>query len=333
MRWAFHTIPHPGEFGYKTWPRLAWKVSGSANNWAGMTVDAARGLVFVPTGSAAADFYASDRVGDDLFANTMLALDANTGKRVWHFQAVKHDIWDRDFPSQPALVCVKRGRKWVDAVAQTTKSGHVYVFERTNGKPLFPIKYRGYPPSDVPGEVAAKTQPLPTKPAPFARQVLTEEMLTNRTPEAHRWAVEHFRTFHGGTQFVPFRAGQETILFPGFDGGAEWGGPAFDPETGLLYVNANEMAWTGGLAVNESGDGGGRQTYLASCASCHRDDMNGTPPQIPSLVDVGARRTAAELSALIREGAGRMPGFPALSSSTLPAWVTFLRTGKSDREG
>src|SRR2546430_543821 len=244
MRWSFHTIPHPGEFGYKTWPKLAWKVSGSANNWAGMTVDAARGLVFVPTGSAASDFYGADRVGDDLFANTMLALDANTGKRVWHFQAVKHDIWDRDFPSQPALVRVKRGRKWVDAVAQTTKSGHVYLFERGLGKPLFPIAYRQDAPSDVPGEVAAKTQPLPLKPAPFARQVLTEDLLTNRTPEAHRWAVERFRTFHGGTQFVPFRVGQETIIFPGFDGGAEWGGPAFDPETGLLYVNANEMAWT-----------------------------------------------------------------------------------------
>src|ERR1019366_8856462 len=124
MRWSFHTIPHPGEFGYKTWPRLAWKVSGSANNWAGMTVDAVRGWVFVPTGSAASDFYGSDRVGDDLFADTMLALDANTGKRVWHFQAVKHDIWDRDFPAQPALVRVKRGSKWIDAVAQTTKTGH-----------------------------------------------------------------------------------------------------------------------------------------------------------------------------------------------------------------
>ena len=214
MRWAFHTIPHPGEFGYKTWPKYAWKVSGSANNWAGMTVDAARGLVFVPTGSAASDFYGADRVGDDLFANTLLALDANTGKRVWHFQAVKHDIWDRDFPAPPALVRVKRGRRWVDAVAQTTKSGHIYLFERKNGKPLFPIAYRKYSPSDVPGEVAAKTQPLPVKPAPFARQFLTEEMLTNRTPEAHRWAVERFRTFHGGTPFVPFRAEQETIIFP-----------------------------------------------------------------------------------------------------------------------
>src|SRR5205807_298966 len=205
LRWSFHTIPHPGESGFETWPKDAWTYSGAANNWAGMALDAKRGIVYAPTGSAASDFYGADRVGDDLFANCMLALDANTGKRVWHFQAVKHDIWDRDFPSQPALVKVKRGRRWIEAVAQTAKSGHVWLFDRSTGKPLFPVKYQKYPPSDVPGEVAAKTQPLPLKPAPFARQVLTDEMLTNRTPEAHRWAVDKFRTLHGGTQFVPFR--------------------------------------------------------------------------------------------------------------------------------
>src|SRR6185295_17594725 len=164
-----------------------------------------RGLVYASTGSAAYDFYGANRAGDNLYANTILCLRAATGKRVWHFQAVKHDIWDRDFPAPPALVRVKRGGKWVDAVAQTTKTGHVYLFERTTGKPLFPIEYREYPPSDVPGEVAARTQPLPTKPAPFARQAVTEGMLTNRTPEARRWAEERFRTFHGGTAFVPFR--------------------------------------------------------------------------------------------------------------------------------
>ena len=220
LRWSFHTIPHPGEAGYDTWPKEAWKTSGSANNWVGMAVDVKRGLVFAPTGSAAEDFYGADRAGDNLFANTLLALDANTGKRVWHFQAVKHDIWDRDFPSPPSLVRVRRGGKWVDAVAQTTKTGHVYLFERTTGTSLFPIVYREYPPSDVPGEVAARTQPLPTKPAPFARQALTQDILTKRTPEAHKWAVDRFKSFHGGTPFVPFRVGQETIIFPGFDGGA-----------------------------------------------------------------------------------------------------------------
>lgn len=328
VRWSFHTIPHPGEFGYKTWPKYAWKVSGAANNWAGMTVDAVRGLVFVPTGSAASDFYGSDRVGDNLFANSLLALDANTGKRVWHFQAVKHDIWDRDFPAPPALVRVKRGRKWVDAVAQTTKSGHVYVFERKNGKPLFPIKYRKYPPSDVPGEVAAKDQPLPTKPAPFARQVLTEELLTNRTPEAHRWAVEKFRSFHGGTPFVPFRANQETLLFPGFDGGAEWGGPAYDPETGLLYVNANEMAWTSSLAKNEAVKSS-RQLYLQNCANCHGDTLAGSPPQLPKLINMGPKWDLAAIFKITRQGAGRMPGFPNLSDAEVMAVSQYVLSGES----
>src|SRR5579872_986720 len=328
MRWTFHTIPHPGEFGYKTWPKLAWKVSGSANNWAGMSVDAARGLVFVPTGSAASDFYGADRVGDDLFADTMLALDANTGKRVWHFQAVKHDIWDRDFPAQPALVRVKRGRRWIDAVAQTTKSGHVYLFERDHGKLLFPIKYRKYEPSSVPGEVAARTQPLPTKPAPFARQVLTEDMLTNRTPEAHRWAVERFRTFHGGTQFVPFRVDQETIIFPGFDGGAEWGGPAFDPETGLLYVNANEMAWTSHLVKNEAAKSA-RQVYLQHCANCHGDTLAGSPPQLPKLLNLGPKWDMAAISRITRQGAGRMPGFPNLSEADVRAVAQYILSGES----
>ena len=166
LRWSFHTIPHPGEFGYETWPKEAWKYSGAANNWAGMAVDAKRGIVYVPTGSAAFDFYGANRVGDDLFANCLIALNAETGGRIWHFQGVRHDIWDRDFPSPPTLVTVIRDGKEIDAVAQTTKQGFVYLFDRASGKPLFPIEYRKYPPSDVPGEVAASEQPLPTKPAP-----------------------------------------------------------------------------------------------------------------------------------------------------------------------
>ena len=328
LRWSFHTIPQPGEFGYKTWPKLAWKVSGSANNWAGMTVDTAQGLVFVPTGSAASDFYGADRVGDNLFANCLIALDANTGKRIWHFQAVKHDIWDRDFPAQPALVRVKRGKKWVDAVAQTTKTGHVYVFERKNGKPLFPIEYRKYPPSDVPGEVASKTQPLPKKPEAFSRQFLTEELLTNRTPEAHRFALEKFKTFHGGEAFVPFRVGQETIIFPGFDGGAEWGGPAFDPETGILYVNANEMAWTSSLAKNETTKSA-RQLYLQNCANCHGDTMVGSPPQLPKLLNMGPKWDEAAIFKITRQGAGRMPGYPNLSDTEIKAVATYILSGQS----
>ena len=161
LRWRFHTIPHPGEFGYDTWPKDAWKEAGAANNWAGMTLDEKRGILYVPTGSAVFDFYGGDRLGNDLFANSLLALDASTGKRIWHFQGVHHDIWDRDFPSPPALLTVNRGGHSVDAVAQTSKQGFVYLFDRSTGKPLFPIRERAYPRSDVPGEVTSPTQPLP----------------------------------------------------------------------------------------------------------------------------------------------------------------------------
>ncbi|MEO8371098.1 MAG: PQQ-binding-like beta-propeller repeat protein, partial [Candidatus Solibacter sp.] len=266
LRWSFHTIPHPGEFGYETWPKDAWTYTGSANNWAGMALDEKRGIVFVPTGSAATDFYGADRIGDNLFANSLIALDASTGKRIWHFQAVRHDLWDRDFPSPPTLVTVKRDGKSVDAVAQTTKQGWVYLFERATGKPLFPIEYRKYPGSSLPGEVAAETQPLPTKPAPFARQLLTEDMLTTRTPEAHEWALTKFRELRSEGQFVPLSVGKETVVFPGFDGGAEWGGSAFDPETGLLFVNANDLAWSSSMAENQGG-ASGKQLYLTNCAN------------------------------------------------------------------
>jgi quinoprotein glucose dehydrogenase len=330
-RWTFHTIPRPGEFGYDTWPTEAWTYTGGANNWAGMAVDQVRGIVYAPTGSASADFYGANRLGDNLFANSLLALDASTGRRLWHFQAVHHDIWDRDFPAPPSLVSVTRNGRRVDAVAQTSKHGFVFLFDRTDGTPLVPIDERRFPESAVDGEHAAGTQPIVTRPAPFARQLLTEALLTTRTPEAHQAAVEAFRSFQSGGQFVPLGVGIQTIVFPGFDGGAEWGGSAFDPESGLLYVNANEMAWTGGLAPNDAARGG-RQVYLANCASCHRDDLKGASPQIPSLVGIGQRRSTDELRAVIRAGAGRMAGI-ALPPESLAALVAFLRTGADDRAG
>jgi len=328
LRWAFHSIPHPNEFGYDTWPKDAWKYTGAANNWAGMAVDEKRGIVYVPTGSAASDFYGGDRLGDNLFANTLLALNAKTGERIWHFQAVRHDIWDRDFPCPPVLVTLKRNGQGIDAVAQPTKQGWLYIFDRVTGKPLFPIQYRKYPASNVPGEVAADTQPLPSWPEPFARQSLSENELTNRTPEAHKWAVERFRKMRSAGQFLPFTIAQETIIFPGYDGGAEWGGSAFDPETGLLYVNANEMAWTGTLAENRP-ENSGRQLYLSNCAVCHRDNMAGAPPQMPSLVNIGAKRSRDEIAAIVRKGGGRMPSFPNLSDRGLTALVDYLVTGES----
>jgi len=327
-RWSFHTIPHPGEPGYETWPRDAWRYSGAANNWAGMALDEARGILYAPTGSAAADFYGANRAGDNLYANSLIALDAATGKRTWHFQAVRHDIWDRDFPSQPSLVTVTRGGARVDAVAQTSKQGYVFLFDRATGAPLFPIEEHPFPPSTLEGEVTARTQPLPARPAPFARQRLTEEMLTSRTPEARQAAVEAFRKFRSDGQFVPFAVGKDTIVFPGFDGGAEWGGSAFDPESSLLYVNANEMAWTGALAPSVPVKGG-RTLYLQSCASCHRDNLRGAPPQIPSLIGAARGKPGGELFGIIRKGQGRMPGFPTLSEEEVDALVDYLKTGRS----
>jgi quinoprotein glucose dehydrogenase len=328
LRWSFHTIPHPGEFGYDTWPKDAWKTAGAANNWAGMALDSRRGIVFVPTGSAVSDFYGADRVGDDLFANCLLALNAETGERIWHFQGVRHDIWDRDFPSHPVLLTVKRDGKDIDAVAQTTKQGFVYLFDRTNGKPLFPIEYHKYPASTVDGEVTATEQPLPTLPAPFARQLLTEEMLTNRTPEVHQWALEKFRKFRSQGQFLPLSVGEDTVVFPGFDGGAECGGPAVDPESGIIYVNANDVAWTGALTPN-TGDNSAQGIYLSQCGVCHGEKMMGSPPAIPSLVGVGDRLSPQQIAGTIKDGKGRMPGFPSLSDDHLFALITFLMSGES----
>lgn len=328
LHWTFHTIPQPGEFGYNTWPSDAWKTSGAANNWAGMSLDSTRGIVYVATGSAAFDFYGADRLGDDLFANCLIAIDARTGKRLWHFQGVRHDIWDRDFPSPPVLLTVQHNGKSVDAVAQTSKQGFVYLFDRVTGETLFPIESKSYPPSNVSGEVAAKQQSLPTLPAPFARQRLTEDLLTQRTPEAHRWALDTFKKFRSDGQFVPLSVGTETVVFPGFDGGAEWGGPAVDPRTSIIYINSNDIAWTGALAANGN-ETGSRALYISQCSVCHGDTLAGNPPAFPSLIGIGGRLNFAQIVSNIRNGKGRMPGFPNLTDEQTNAIADFLANGQS----
>jgi quinoprotein glucose dehydrogenase len=330
LRWIFHTIPHPGEFGYDTWPKEAWKTSGAANNWAGMSLDAKRGVVYVPTGSAAFDFYGPDRIGDDLFANCLLALNADTGERLWHFQGVRHDLWDRDFPSPPVLLTVQRGGKAIDAVAQPSKQGFMFLLDRLTGQPLFPIEYRDYPASSLPGEIAAPQQGLPTRPAPFARQALTEELLSSRTPAVHQWALQKFRTFRNDGQFVPFSAGKDTVVFPGFDGGAEWGGSAVDPETSIIYVNANDIAWTGALAETTA-QKSAKAIYMGQCAMCHGENRSGSPPALPSLLGVAGRLSPQQIAGTIRDGKGRMPGFPNLSDEQLGALMDFLSSGE-DKE-
>ncbi|HZT38407.1 MAG TPA: PQQ-binding-like beta-propeller repeat protein [Bryobacteraceae bacterium] len=329
LRWEFHTIPQPGEFGYETWPQDAWKYAGGANSWAGLTLDVKRGLVFVPTGSAAFDFYGSNRIGDNLFANCVLALKAETGERVWHFQGVRHDLWDRDFPAAPALVTVRRGGRAVDAVAQITKSGFVWLLNRDTGELLYPARTIAAPPSPVDGEVAASSQVLPTAPAPFARQELTRDMLTNRTPEAHAAVLQQFLKLRSGPQFTP-PSFEGTIVFPGFDGGAEWGGAAWDPQSGLLYVNANEMAWILRLVPRRAANAGasGRGLYMQNCSGCHRPDLRGTPPEFPSLLAAREKLKPAQIEKVVRNGAGRMPGFAQLGHAKINAIVQFIATGE-----
>lgn len=326
LRWIFHTIPRPGQAGQETWPAEAWKTGGGANVWAGMAVDQARGIVFAPTGSAVNDFYGADRQGDNLYANSLVALDAATGKRIWHFQGVHHDIWDRDFPSPPALVTVTKDGRRIDAVAQTSKQGFVFLFERATGKPLFPIEERPFPRSDVPGEYASPTQPIPLAPEPFARQRLTVDLLTTRTPEAHAWAAEAFKSLRGGGLFAPFAVDAQTIVFPGFDGGAEWGGPAVDPK-GVIYINANDVAWTGGLTKIDPtlGTSPGAFTYQDQCSACHGADRKGSPPEFPSLVDIGQRLPAVEIRKILDGGRGRMPAFPAMPDEVKTKLIAYLR--------
>jgi len=320
LRWVFHTIPQPGEFAYDTWPPDAYKLIGGANAWGGVTVDARNAMVFAATGSASFDFYGVNRHGDNLFANCILALDARTGRRIWHFQGIRHDVWDWDFPAAPSLVTVRRNGRAIEAVAQITKTGYVFVLDRRTGQSLFPLAERQVPASAIPGERLAGTQPYPLKPPPFARQGLTEAMLTTRTPEAHAAVLERFRQFGAGMFAPPTERG--IIVFPGFDGGAEWGGAAFDPDSALLYVNSNEMPWIVRLIPNND-----TSLYNVNCATCHREDRKGSP-SAPSLENIGQRRSREEIATLIREGTGRMPGFPDMGGRNIADLVEFLITGR-----
>jgi quinoprotein glucose dehydrogenase len=238
--WRFRTVPRPGEFGSDTWETGSQLDRGGANAWGGISVDVERGLVFAGLGSASFDFYGGNRLGDNLFANCTVALDARTGKRVWHFQTLRHDLWDHDIPVYPNLVRVVRDGKPVDAVAQVTKTGYVYLFDRKSGKPLFEIKDLPVPPSDIPGERAASTQPIPVKPPPFAVQFLDESNITDIAPANRASALALLKTIRSGPAFLP-PSRQGSVVIPGFHGGANWSGASFDPTTARLYINSNNV--------------------------------------------------------------------------------------------
>lgn len=323
--WRFNTIPQPGEPGHETWPPDAHRRVGGANVWTGFALDETRGLVFCPTGSAAFDFWGGDRTGQNLYANCLLALDAATGKRVWHFQFVHHDLWDRDLPAPPNLITVTRDGRRIDAVAQVTKSGHVFVFDRATGEPLFPVEEKPVPPSDLPGESAWPSQPFPQKPAPFSRQVFSHDQITDISPAAHRAVLDRFAKLKPHAPFTP-PSEQGTIIFPGFDGGAEWGGAAADPD-GMLYINANEMPWiltmvpTQGNAAATTGEG----LYSQLCAACHGIDRKGNPAQnVPSLVEVAQRLKKSDVMSLLQTGRNVMPSFAFLNEVQREQLASFL---------
>ncbi len=239
--WVFHSIPHPGEFGYDTWPEGAYKKAGGVHNWSELTVDAQNGIAFIPFGTARFDFYGGDRAGDNLFANSLVALDARTGKRLWHHQLVHHDLWDYDLPQAPKLLTLRQNGQNVDVVAQATKFGFIFVFERKTGKPIFPIEERPVPQSDVPGEQSSKTQPFPSKPAPFARQSFTEKDINPYLPEAEQELLrQRLRSVRNEGLFTPPSL-EGSIELPGHNGGANWGSSAVDPLRGEFYVVAKNM--------------------------------------------------------------------------------------------
>jgi quinoprotein glucose dehydrogenase len=330
LAWTFHTIPYPGEFGYETFPKNAYKNTeiGAANNWAGMAVDRKRGIVYVPTGSAAYDFYGGNRKGKNLFSDCLLALDARTGKRLWHFQTMHHDIWDRDHPATPNLVTLTINGKKVDAVAQVTKQSHIYVFDRVTGKPLFPIKEVSAPPSALEGESAWPTQPVPILPAPIAREshTLTAKDISPYA-ENREELLAQLKVYRKDRFAPPTING--TILLPGYDGGPEWGGSAVDQE-GILYANCNEMPWIMKMKKTPKQDElallpVGERTYVSSCAVCHGQDRKGNAKSgYPSLADIASKRSKEFVTQIISNGKGMMPGFGGISANDKQALVAFL---------
>ena len=332
QRWIFHTIPQPGEFGYDSWEdSIAYKHIGGANCWSGFSIDEKRGILFAPIGSASFDFYGGKRRGMNLFADCLLALDAETGKRLWHFQDVHHDVWDRDLPTPPALVTVLHNGSQVDAVAQTTKTGFVFLFNRETGEPLFPIEEKPVPQeTEMAGEKIWPTQPIPVLPKPFVRQAFTKVDLNNLLADSSvqdlqkRWV-----SYKSGIMFQP-PSRQGTVIFPGFDGGGEWGGPAADPATGILYVNANEMPWVLTMVdvknerpKDETNLQAGKRLYLQNCMSCHGPNRQGSG-NYPSLLAINKKYDQAQISQLIVTGRRMMPGFKQLSGEEKTALASFI---------
>jgi len=336
VKWIFHTIPYPGETGYDTWEdSAAYRHIGGANAWSGLTLDEERGIVFAPTGSASWDFYGGKRRGDNLFANTLLALDAATGKRIWHFQTIHHDLWDHDLSSPPALVTISKNGQSIPAAALTTKTGYVFIFDRNTGKPVYPIEERPVPTSsELAGEYLSPTQPHVDIPKPFVRQLITENDLNKLLPDSSYEDVRNrFRSYKKSSMFEPLSK-EGTIVVPGLDGGAEWGGPSYDPESGWLYVNANEMVnvlqmvdLSSKTENNETVEMAGKRLYQANCMSCHGPNRKGGG-NYPSLEHIEQRLDAEQTIALISAGRRMMPAFTQLTNVEKEAVAAYVRSDR-----
>ncbi len=328
LKWVFHTIPQPGEFGYETWPKDAYKKFGGTNNWSGMSLDEVRGVVYFGTGSPSSDYYGGDREGQNLFGNCILALDAETGIRKWHFQTIHHDLWDRDFPAPPNLTTINHEGKKRDVVVQVGKDGYVWVLDRDNGASIFPIEELPVPTDGLPGEHPYPTQPQPTKPRATMRQLMTEDDITAISPEANEFVKNRYTQFPKmKNRFTP-PSDKGTLLF-GYSGGAEWGGTAIDQE-GILYVNSNEAPWELTMIDKDTRNrmsstlSKGNALFIRNCAACHGADRKGNGNVVPSLVDVKKKKSAEEISTIIKNGNARMPAFPYIDESERSALADYL---------
>ncbi|MEO8109443.1 MAG: PQQ-binding-like beta-propeller repeat protein [Ginsengibacter sp.] len=331
LKWVFHTVPHPGEFGYDTWPKDAWKNIGAANNWSGMTLDEKRGVVYFGTGSPASDFYGGNREGTNLFSDCIMALDAANGKMKWYYQTIHHDLWDRDEPCPPNLATITFNGKKTDVVVQATKDGLVYVLNRDNGTSIFPVEERPVPINGLPGEHPWPTQKYPVKPLPLSHQAFTDSDITNISPEATAFVKNQFMQFRSDNKFTPPNL-KGTLLF-GYSGGAEWGGNSISPD-GILYQNTNDEPWilqmidTATRNKELASMSVGNALYVINCAACHGEDRRGSGTQFPNLIDIGKKRNAAEIHAILKTGSGRMPSFQRLADDERTAIVNYLLNAK-----
>jgi quinoprotein glucose dehydrogenase len=337
--WIFHTIPHPKEEGYNTWEDTsAYKFIGGANAWSGFSLDEKRGIVYASIGSASYDFYGGKRLGNDLFSNCVLALDANSGKKIWYFQTVHHDVWDRDPSSPPMLVTIKKDGQSVDAVAVTTKTGFIYLFNRETGKPIYDVVEKPVPTvSELKGEKLTPTQPFPTSPAPFMRQNFTEKDINPYlTDSSFNDIKKRLASYKHDHMFAPVSL-SGTVVFPGLDGGGEWGGPTFDPETGILYVNANEMPWvltavdiSKKPASKESFEQAGKRLYQDNCMACHGPEREGSG-NYPTLIGVEKKYTPAAFYTLVQSGRRMMPAFKQLNENEQEAIASYILNVQSSK--